>query len=68
MTKSVGEEFPKQQARVREVLQSYREIGPAGTFGASIIEQTLRRADEAAMSGDVVAIVRSYQEMLEIEA
>ena len=60
---SVGEEFPKEQARVRELLQVYRDIGPAGTFGATMIEQVLKRADEAAISGDVVAILRSYEEL-----
>lgn len=64
---SVGEEFPKQQARVRTLLGHYKEIGPAGAFGAMMIEAALRRADEAAMSGDVVAILRSYQELKECE-
>jgi hypothetical protein len=64
---SVGEDFPKQQARARELLKAYREIGPAGRFGALMIEQALRRADEAAISGDVVAVLRSYQELKELE-
>lgn len=63
MTTSVGEDFPKQQARARELLQQYKEIGPVGRFGAAMIEQALQRADQAAMSGDVVAIVRSYEEL-----
>jgi hypothetical protein len=60
---SVGEEFPKEQARVRELLTEYKAIGPAGTFGAMMIEQTLKRADEAMASGDIVAIVRSFEEL-----
>jgi hypothetical protein len=60
---SVGEEFPKEQARVRELLGEYKAIGPAGAFGAMMIEQTLRRADAAMASGDVVEIVRSFQEL-----
>lgn len=68
MTKTVGDEFPKEQARVREVLGHYKEIGPAGAFGAAMIEAALKRADEAAMSGDIVAILRSYQELKGIEA
>jgi hypothetical protein len=59
---SVGEDFPKQQARVRELLEGYREI-PTGGFGAAILEEILRRADRAAISGDVVAILRSYDEL-----
>lgn len=64
---SVGEDFPKQQARVRVILGYYREIGPVGAFGAAIIEQTLRDADAAIASGDIIAILRTYQEMKEIK-
>lgn len=64
---SVGEDFPKQQARARELLQQYRSIGPAGAFGALMIEQAIQRADQAAISGDVVAIVRSYEELKNLE-
>lgn len=65
---SVGEEFPKEQARVREILEQYKAIGPAGAFGAAWIGNVLKRADEAAISGDVVAIIRSYQEMQAVKA
>lgn len=65
---SVGEDFPKQQARVREVLGLYRDIGPNGMFGATMIEQTLREADEAQASGDIVRILQSYQALKAIEA
>lgn len=59
---SLGIEFPKEQARVRELLGAYKLI-PTGAFGAAMIEQVLKRADEAAISGDVVAILRSYEEL-----
>lgn len=64
---SVGEQFPLEQARVRELLTVYKSIGPAGAFGAHMIEQALRRADQAAISGDVVAILRSYRELKECQ-
>lgn len=60
---SVGEEFPKEQARVRELLGEYRAMGPAGQFGAMMLEQTLQRADAAMASGDIVAIMRAFQEL-----
>jgi len=60
---SLAEEFPKEQERVRGVLEIYKSIGPAGTFGAMMIEQTLSRAERAAMSGDVIAMLRSYEEL-----
>lgn len=60
---TVGDDFPKQQQRARELLAQYQAIGAAGKFGAAVIETALRRADEAAISGDVVAILRSYEEL-----
>ena len=55
---TLAEALPREMARVREVLGHYREIGPAGMFGAAMIEQDLRAADRAVMSGDVVAMLR----------
>ncbi len=65
---TVGEDFPKQQARVREVLGLYRDIGPNGMFGAMMIEKTLQEADEAQASGNIIEILRSYEALKEIEA
>lgn len=62
---SVGAEFPKEQARCRDLLGIYKTLGINGAFGASMIEQVLERADEAMASGDVIAVLRSYQEMKE---
>lgn len=60
---SVGEAYPKEQARVRELLGVYKSLGPVGGFGAMMIEQVLQRADQAAVSGDVIAMLRSYEEL-----
>lgn len=60
--KTLGDEYPKEQARVRELLGRYREI-PTGAFGAAMIEQVLQRADKAAADGDVVEMLRSFHEM-----
>lgn len=58
---TLADALPKEMARVREVLGHYREIGPAGRFGAAMIEQDLRNADRAVMSGDVIAMLRSLE-------
>lgn len=60
---SLAEELPKEQARVREVLAHYHEIGPAGALGAMLIEQSLREADQAIMSGDLVRMMRAYEDL-----
>lgn len=68
MAESLAEAFPKEQARIREVLGEFKAIGSPGTFGAAMIEATLRKADEAAASGDVVEMIRVFEEMKGIEA
>ena len=65
--KSVGSEMPVQQQRCRELLKVYRDLGPAGGFGAMMIEQALQRADRAIIGGDIVEILRSYEELKELE-
>lgn len=59
--KTLGETFPEEQARVRELLVVYHSLGSAGKFGAILLEATLREADEAAISGDVVRMLRAYE-------
>lgn len=64
---TIGDALPKEMARVREVLGHYREIGPAGVFGATFIELDLREADRAVMSGDVVAMIVALKKLQAIE-
>jgi hypothetical protein len=64
---SVGEEFPKEQERVRQLLAQYMAIGPAGFFGRTMINAVLQRAEKAAISGDLIAILRSYKELKDCE-
>ena len=60
--KSLGEDFPRQIERCKELAQAYRDIGSAGRFGLALIEDAIRRA-EAVASDDIVAMVRLYAEM-----
>lgn len=63
---SLAEDYRKEQARNRELLTQYRALpNNVGAFGALMIEDLLRRADEAVMNGDVVAMLRCYAEMKE---
>lgn len=63
----VGEDFPRQQARVRELLNTYRSLDGTPcvnvSFAIAAIEQVMARADRAAISGDVLAILHSYEEL-----
>jgi hypothetical protein len=66
-SKTLAEAYPIEQARLRELIEAYRSIGPAGTFGIAMIRQTLAKADAAAASGDVVAMLRAFEEMKECQ-
>lgn len=63
--RSVGEDYPNQQARIRASIAVARGIGPAGAFYVAMGEDLLRRADRAIASGDVLEILRLYTEMTE---
>jgi hypothetical protein len=62
---SLGEQYPQEQARVRELLGIYKSIGPGGAFGAAGLEAVLREADAAAISGDLVRMIRAFKAMQE---
>lgn len=59
---NLAEAFPIEQKRCRNLLQIYRGI-PTGAFGAMMIERVLEQADQAAASGDVIAMLRAYHAM-----
>lgn len=63
---TLADALPQEQARVRVVLGHFKEIGPAGMFGAAMIERSLRKADMAATSGDVVAMVVALKDLQSI--
>lgn len=60
---TLGDALPQEQARVRELLAEYKALGPVGGFGAMMIEASLRNADQAAMSGDVVEMIKAYNDL-----
>ncbi len=60
-TETLADALPKEMARVRTVLGYYKELGPVGSIGAAFIEQDLREADQAVMSGDLVRMIQSLK-------
>lgn len=62
---TVGDDFPVQQARIRKCRDAGIKIGPSGAFYVAAADDLLRRADEVAISGDIVQILRVYNEMKE---
>ncbi len=66
-TNTLADALPKEMERVRTILGYYKEIGPAGMFGAALIECDLREADHAAMSGDVARMIQSLTALRSIK-
>lgn len=64
---TLGEDLPKEQARVRKLILLYRDpaLDGAGNFAASMMEELLRKADEAVISGDLVAMIAAYNDLKE---
>jgi hypothetical protein len=61
---SLGEELPKEMARVRDVLiPQYQSIGPAGAFAISFMLADLDKAAKALAEGDVVEMIRVYESL-----
>lgn len=60
---SLGTALPKEMKRCRELLAAYRDIGPAGAFGALMIQQSLSEAEEATARGDVVRMIAAYKRL-----
>ena len=52
-----------EQARCREILEHAIEIGPAGSFLAAILRQSLARADRAAADGDVILMLQAVADL-----
>jgi hypothetical protein len=63
MSESLGDQMPKEQARVRGLLKVYHELGPTGAFGAMMLEGALKEADQAAISGDLPRMIKAFQEL-----
>lgn len=62
---NLAEALPAEQARVRELIKQYRSplLEGAGEIAARMMEAALQTAERAAASGDVVAMIRSYEEL-----
>lgn len=67
-TRTLADELPYQQQRVRDLLPLYEACGPGGMFAVAMIRASLAAAERAAASGDVVAMLRACKDLQEFEA
>lgn len=64
---TLGDEYPLEQARLRELKRQYESIGPAGAFGLHFIKEALADADRAAISGDLAEMIQAFKAMKECQ-
>jgi len=65
---TLGDALPREMARVRDdILPAYVGIGANGAFGAIMIRIKLDAAAKALAEGDIVAMVRLYQELKDLK-
>ena len=64
---TLGEDYPVQQERCRELLEQYAELAKMPNcftgFAVASIKAVLKESDEAAVSGDLPRMIRAYQSM-----
>ncbi len=61
------EGIQKECHRCRELLVEYGKIGPAGVFGALVINQAIENGEKAIASGDVVQCIAAYKDLQSCE-
>jgi hypothetical protein len=64
---SIYPDYSQEQARLRLLLQRYKDCPPHLAFGQMAIKMALVKAEHAAESGDRVLMSRAYHAMQEIE-
>ena len=61
---SLGEQLPKEMTRVRdEVMPAYIEIGAPGALALMMMRQSLDAAQKAMAEGDVIEMIRAYEDL-----
>jgi hypothetical protein len=61
---TLGDALPKEMARVRDdLMPQYLAIGIPGMFTLSMMRNSLDNAAKAMVSGDVVAMLRAYNDL-----
>lgn len=59
-TSNLATSLQDELKRNRDLLLFYKEIGPVGTFGFTMISQDIDNATKAIMEGDVAAMIQSF--------
>ena len=64
---TLGDAFPQELDRVREILAEYIHIGASGRFGATWIGELVHEAEDAMRQGDAVEMLRLYAKLQKVK-
>jgi len=64
---TLAEALPKEIERVQELIPLYQSV-PMGFIAAGFMKESIRRAHAAMMAGDVVAMLRTLEDLKGYEA
>jgi hypothetical protein len=61
---TLGDALPREIARVRDdVMPAYIAIGAPGSFALAMMRASMDAASKAMIEGDVVAMMRAYEDL-----
>jgi hypothetical protein len=66
MADSVGEALPREMTRIRKLLPNYERVAPfapGARITIALMNASLDRAQAALASGDVIKIIRAYEDL-----
>ena len=63
MAENLMEGLQREIQRNKALAQMYFDIGPAGMFGATMINVDIKAGEDAIVGDDVVAMVRAFEKL-----
>ena len=66
-TDTLGDALPREIKRCQELVEAYRSLGPAGAFGAAMIQGKIADGIRALAEADPAAMVRACAALRECE-
>ena len=55
----------EQMNRCRCLVKDYEALGPAGSFGKTVIQNSIKNGETAIASGDVIKMLATYEDLKE---
>lgn len=63
-SRTLAEALPEEISRVEEIIKIYDTV-PGGELASVLMKDLVERAKQATLDGDTVAMLRTYNELIE---